>query len=93
MQQPCCELVDLLVTYHKGNEYIGYVELMVMDYGVAQVGVDIVANWIQEMYTHCLNFRIETMIVHPKAGLPASGAIIRWDYHNGCPIVQAIENK
>lgn len=91
MSQQCCEPTDLLITYHRDDEYIGYIELLVRDYGVPQVGTGIVAQWIKEMYTHCVNFHIEAMIVHPKAGLAGGGAIIRWDYTNDCPIVQAIK--
>jgi hypothetical protein len=63
----------------------------VKDYGVPQVGIDIVASWIEAMYRHCVNFTIDTMIVHPKADPPANGAVIRWDYDNDRPIVQMIQ--
>lgn len=91
MPQPCCTPKDILITYYRDNRYTAYIEMIVKDYGVPQVGIDIVAGWIAQMYEHCINFSIDTMFIHPKANPPANGAIIRWDYINNCPIVQMIQ--
>lgn len=79
------------ITIGKVNRYVWVVQLiaLVKDYGVPQVGVDIVAIWIGELFKYLDNFLIDAMIVHPKKD--GSGALIRWDYDHNCPIVKVIQ--
>lgn len=91
MYQQCVEPKDILTSYLRPNTFYSYVELIVKDYGVPEVGVDLVAAWIEQLYKHCDGFVIDAVIVHPKTDPPARGAVIKWDYINNCPVVQVIE--
>ena len=90
MVQDVIEISDL--TIGKCGRHIWVVQLIIQikDYGVPQVGVDIVAVWIGELFRHLDNFLIDAMIVHPKKD--GRGAIIRWDYDYNVPIVKVIKS-
>jgi hypothetical protein len=90
MYQNSTEPKDVLTSYLRPNVYVSYLELTVKDYGVPEVGVDLVTAWIEQLYKHCDGFVIDVVIVHPKTDPPARGAVIKWDYVNNCPIVQVI---
>ena len=70
------------------STYIAFLNVVAKDYGVPQVGVDLIAEWVGQLYKHIDGFQIDAVIVHPKRD--AKGAIIRWDYINDCPIVKLI---
>ena len=90
MPQPCCKVIEILTTYYRDDEYLVYLKMQVKDYEVPEVGIDIVAAWIEIMYNHCVDFTIDTMIIHPQADVPANGAIIKWDHINNCLIIQTL---
>lgn len=89
MEQPCIEPGQIIVTYIRTNTYLAHLDLIAKDYGVPQVGVDIVAAWIQQLYLNCDGFAVDAVVVHPKND--AKGAVVRWDYTNNCPIVKLIK--
>jgi len=90
MYQDCTEPEEILTTEVEQNIYITYMTLIVKDYGVPEVGVDLVASWIKQLYEHCDGFIVDTVIIHPKTNPPAMGAIVQWDYTNNCPIIKVI---
>ena len=92
MYQKSVEPQELLTSYLRPNTYVTYLDLTVRDYGVPEVGVDLVAAWIQQLYKHCDGFVVDAVIVHPKTDPPARGAVIKWDYINDCPVIKVITN-
>ena len=96
MYQECVEVGEILTSQTKSDTYtdttISSLVITTMDYGVPEVGIDLVAAWIEQLYKHCEGFIIDAVIVHPKTNPPAKGAIIQWDYVNDCPIVRVISN-
>ena len=68
-----------------------YLTLEVRDYGVEVVGVTLVSNFIKYIYEDSYEdrgFHIDTTVIHPQQN--GKGAIIRWDYDAGEPIVEEI---
>ena len=90
MYQQCIMPGEILTSYLRPNTYVTYMTIIAKDYGVPEVGVELVAAWIEQLYKHCDGFVIDTVIVHPKTDPPARGAVIKWDYTNDCPIVKII---
>lgn len=93
MYQECVSIQDLLISYYRANTYVAYLTLNMKDYGVPQVGVDLVSVWIEQLYKHADGFMIDTVIIHPKIDPPAKGALIKWDYANDCPIVKVLNDE
>lgn len=90
MYQNCVEPQEILTTFLRDNTYVTYLDLIVKDYGVPEVGVDLVGAWIEQLYKHCSGFVIDTVLVHPKTDPPARGALIKWDYINDCLVIKVI---
>lgn len=90
MYQSSVEVGEIITSHLRPDIYISYLTLTTKDYGVPQIGVDLIAAWIELLYKHCDGFVIDAVIVHPKANPPARGALIQWDYLNDCPIVRVI---
>jgi len=90
MYQQCVETGEILTSCLRPNVYVSYLNIITKDYGMPQVGVDLLAAWIEQIYRHCEGFAVDMIIVHPKTDPPATGAIVQWDYINDCPIVKEI---
>jgi len=91
MVQDVVETGDIVIARLNKHLWIVQLAVVVKDYGVPQVGVDIVSAWISEIFRHLDTFLIDAMIVHPKKD--GNGALIKWDYNNNCPIVKVITTK
>ena len=99
--QLCCEGMyqhsifpeEILTTYLKPNTYTSYVKFIVKDYGVPEVGVDLIAAYVELLFKHCDGLTIDAIIIHPKTDPPAMGAVIKWDYVNNCAVIKVITNQ
>jgi hypothetical protein len=89
MAQDVIDISDITIGKIGRHTWIVQLIILVKDYGVPQVGVDIVAVWIGELFRHLDSFLIDAMIVHPKKD--GKGALIRWDYDHNVPIVKVIQ--
>ena len=93
MYQKCVEPEKILTSYLKPNTYTSYVKFIVKDYGVPEVGVDLIASYVEQLFKHCDGLTIDAVIIHPKTDPPAMGALIKWDYVNNCAVIKVITNK
>ncbi len=89
MAQSSVELDDVIIIHLKNHIHLSYLTIITKDYGVIDVGVSLMATWIDTMYKYCYDFLIDIIIIHPKFNL-TNGAIIRWDYINDCPIFKIL---
>lgn len=91
MDHQCCDLKNLVVTYWKSSSLIAIFDLITRDYGVPQVGVYIAAEWIRRLYREAADgYRVDTIVIHPSPN--TTGAIVKWDHINDCPIVKMIQS-
>tara|TARA_R100001244_G_scaffold25113_4_gene25658 strand:- start:103951 stop:104346 length:396 start_codon:yes stop_codon:yes gene_type:complete len=90
------DLEDIYTIPIKGQENLAlsYVKLLVRDYGVGQVGVDIVNGWMYRLFVgslkSSLNVKIQAVVAHPLVYV-ATGALIEWDWEHNKPIIYELE--
>ena len=90
LPQEVIKLGEIIVGELRADAHIAYLSIQALDYGMPQVGIHLVAAWVEQLYKHCDGFIIDAIIIHPKADPPARGAVIRWDYTNDCPVVEIL---
>lgn len=94
MPTQCLTTKELLITFYKDTTYIAYLTLIAHDYGVAVVGIDIVSEWIGQLFQNLgvdgenFGFDIEMAVIHPRNS--GSGAIVTWDYNKNEPVIKIL---
>jgi len=87
-------VVGIIINQPKDGNYIVDLKLEVRDYGVGQVGVDIIGEYIRQIYydqhkkeKYAIN--IDACKIHPCEG--GKGAFIRWNRDKNEVVVDEIE--
>lgn len=83
---------DIFIVSYERDMALTYVKLCVSDYGVAQMGVDIVNLWMHKIFTGPPEFGItvDAIVAHPLANV-ATGALIEWDGTTDTPKITELE--
>jgi hypothetical protein len=91
LNQNSAEINSIYTLQYTPQKTLSYIKLIAKDYGVIQVGVSIINNWMTQLFTEPDNgVLVEAIIAHPISNI-VSGALIQWDHVNDSPIIYELE--
>lgn len=71
------ELQDFETDYFRSGYYVVEIDVMAHDYGVPEIGIDLISSWCGKVFDFDLPFIINELLIHPSDH--TYGTLIKYD--------------